>query len=239
MDNQSSGALTLKEILLGITDSLNEAQHKLRNMEPYDEYGRPNTMYQIPYLDFNLQVTSEFESTPQQTSTTAPQSPANDDAFPSKSAVYYKPKMMFRPMKPQQKTSQTSSEVVSTISGRFVATMPNEGVPQIVLRCNYQEPVLQNNIYSVPIEVVMENAAGEKLSGMRVEFNFNEDKTTLVNGTALTTTPSFDAQEVLTNGLGIATNTITIDPIDYNSGKVLFFDINAGTILKKISISKL
>jgi len=79
MDNQSSGALTLKEILLGITDSLNEAQHKLRNMEPYDEYGRPNTMYQIPYLDFNLQVTSEFESIPQETATPSAQSPSNDD----------------------------------------------------------------------------------------------------------------------------------------------------------------
>jgi len=239
MDNQSSGALTLKEILLGITDSLNEAQHKLRNMEPYDEYGRPNTMYQIPYLDFNLQVTSEFESIPQETATPSAQSPSNDDTLPSKQVIYYKPKMMFRPMKPQQKTSQTSSEVVSTISGRFVATMPNEGVPQILLRCNYQEPVLQNNVYTIAIEVVMENAAGEKLPGMRIEFNFNEDKTTQINGTPLTTTPSFDAQEVQTDGLGIAVNTLTIDPTDYNSGKVLFFDINAGTIFKKIAISKL
>ncbi len=234
MDNQASSALTLKEILLGITDSLNQAQHKLRNMAPYDEYGRPNTMYQIPYLDFNLQVTSEFESIPQ---TTAPltESVINPRALPQKQAMF------FRPAKPKSQSSNTSTEVVSTISGRFIATIPNEGVPQIILRCNYQTPVLapSGTVYEVPLEVVIENAAGEKMSGMRVEYNFNEDKTTLINGVAVTTPPTFDTQEMLTDGNGIALNTVYLDAVDYNSGKTLFFDINAGTILKKISISKL
>lgn len=239
MSNQSSSALTLKEILLGITDSLNEAQHKLRNMAPYDEYGRPNTMYQIPYLDFNLQVTSEFESVSQELPVQSVDTISNADAVPLRQAEFYQPKMMFRPIPAQSTSSQTSSEVVSTISGRFVATMPNEGIPQVILGCSYKEPVFQNGVYIVTLEVVMENAAGEKLPGMKVEFNFDEDKSEQINGVALTTNPSFDSQELQTNGLGITTNTITIDPTDYNSGKVLFFDINAGTITKKISISKL
>ena len=234
MDNQASSALTLKEILLGITDSLNQAQHKLRNMAPYDEYGRPNTMYQIPYLDFNLQVTSEFESIPQ--ANTPLTESVNHSAVPYKQAA-----MLFRPAKPKSQSNNTSTEVVSTISGRFIATIPNEGVPQIILRCNYQTPTLapSGTVYEVALEVVIENAAGEKMSGMRVEYNFNEDKTTLINGVAVTTPPTFDTQEMLTDGNGIAQNTVYLDAVDYNSGKTLFFDINAGTILKKISISKI
>jgi hypothetical protein len=232
MDNQASSALTLKEILLGITDSLNQAQHKLRNMAPYDEYGRPNTMYQIPYLDFNLQVTSEFENIPQ----TTEEAVINHTAIPQKQAA-----MLFRPAKPKSQSSNTSTEVVSTISGRFIATIPNEGVPQIILRCNYQTPTLapSGTVYEVALEVAIENAAGEKMSGMRVEYNFNEDKTTLINGVAVTTPPTFDTQELLTDGNGIAQNTVYLDAVDYNSGKTLFFDINAGTMLKKISISKI
>ena len=232
MDNQASSALTLKEILLGITDSLNQAQHKLRNMAPYDEYGRPNTMYQIPYLDFNLQVTSEFENIPQ----TTEEAVINHTAIPQKQAA-----MLFRPAKPKSQSSNTSTEVVSTISGRFIATIPNEGVPQIILRCNYQTPTLATSgtVYEVALEVAIENAAGEKMSGMRVEYNFNEEKTALINGAAVTTPPTFDTQEMLTDGNGIAQNTVYLDAIDYNSGKTLFFDINAGTILKKISISKI
>ena len=232
MDNQASSALTLKEILLGNTDSLNQAQHKLRNMAPYDEYGRPNNMYQIPDLDFNLQVTSEFENIPQ----TTEQAVINPRAVPQKQAA-----MLFRPAKPKSQSNNTSTEVVSTISGRFIATIPNEGVPQIILRCNYQTPILapSGTVYEVALEVAIENAAGEKMSGMRVEYNFNEDKTTLINGVAVTAPPTFDTQEMLTDGNGIAQNTVYLDAIDYNSGKTLFFDINAGTILKKISISKI
>ena len=52
----------LQDILLGVADSLNEAQQALRDVEPYDSFGRPNTVYQLPYLDFSLKVTSEFET---------------------------------------------------------------------------------------------------------------------------------------------------------------------------------
>ena len=60
MSQANKNALALHEILLSIADSLNVAQHELRSMPPYDEYGRPNTMYQLPYLDFSLEVNSEM-----------------------------------------------------------------------------------------------------------------------------------------------------------------------------------
>jgi len=239
MSNQSSGALTLKDILLGITDSLSDAQHKLRNMAPYDEYGRPNTMYQIPYLDFNLQVTSEFESASQNAI------PQQESIGEYTSAVAFqhmsdsKPKMMFRPVQSQGSSNEVSSEVVSTISGRFVATMPNDGIPQVILNCTYKDPLLQNGVYIVDLDVMIENAAGEKLSGMKVEFNFDEDKTNMLNGMPLVQTPTFNSQELYTDGLGMISNKIIINAVDYTSGKILFFDVNTGTITKKISISKL
>ena len=63
MSQSAYNSLALHEIVLSIADSLNEAQQQLRSMPPYDEYGRPNTLYQLPYLDFNLEVISQFEST--------------------------------------------------------------------------------------------------------------------------------------------------------------------------------
>jgi hypothetical protein len=47
-------SLALQDILLSIAEGLNKAQNELNNMQPYDEYGRPNTIYHVPYLDFNL-----------------------------------------------------------------------------------------------------------------------------------------------------------------------------------------
>ncbi|MGD1847500.1 MAG: hypothetical protein ACFB10_19095 [Salibacteraceae bacterium] len=67
MSTSTNNSFALQEILLGISDSLNEAQEALRDVAPYDAYGRPNTTYQLPYLDFDLKVTSEFET---QTTTT-------------------------------------------------------------------------------------------------------------------------------------------------------------------------
>jgi hypothetical protein len=56
-------SLALQDILLSMAEALNKAQNELNNMAPYDEYGRPNTIYHVPYLDFNLQVVTEFENT--------------------------------------------------------------------------------------------------------------------------------------------------------------------------------
>jgi len=63
-----STPLALQDILVSIADSLSQAQQQLSSMPPYDSFGRPNTLYQLPYLDLNIVLSAKFdidESTPE------------------------------------------------------------------------------------------------------------------------------------------------------------------------------
>jgi hypothetical protein len=57
-----STPLELNEILLSIADSLSQAQQQLNDMPSYDIYGRPTTIYQLPYLDFNIALAASYDS---------------------------------------------------------------------------------------------------------------------------------------------------------------------------------
>lgn len=227
--NTEGVALSLNEILLSISDSLNQAQNQLNNMAPYDEYGRPNTMYQLPYLDFNLQVTSEIESKTETTSDTSsmPVTPTNS-----------KYDMVFKPI-PSSTTNSSGqkSEMVSTISGRFVAIAPNQGAPQVYLECNYATPVLKNGKFEVELEVLLANTAGETIVGSNIEFNYDESSSNSLNPIAAQI-PLIDVAERQTDLQGKVTNIIKINAADYNAGRVIIITVNAGTISKSISISK-
>ncbi|WNW02485.1 hypothetical protein RRF68_03400 [Tenacibaculum sp. HL-MS23] len=229
-------SITLKEILLGISESLNEAQHQLRNAAPYDEYGRPNTLYTLPYLDFTLQVETELE-----TSSTA------DGTYDQSSSSYGKyamaempyspaPMMTYRPASKTSSTAETD-KITSSISGRFVAVMPNDGLPQLIIEAIPKQTNI-SNIYD--IEVAVFNSAGEKIPGALVEFNYNRDKTILLNtNSVLNHNTNFVKQgEVTTDVNGLAINTIQIDTTDYDAKNTIQIDINIGTVFTKISIQK-
>jgi hypothetical protein len=226
MSNQSqSTALALQDILLGIADSLNQAQQQLRNMPPFDEYGRPNTMYQLPYLDFNLEVTSEFTSVV-----------TNNPATPN----MLQNRIMFKALaNPNTSTSNASSnQIVSTISGRFVSVLPNEGLPQVVLECKNTSPVLQNGVYVFDLEAKLYTVNGEVYKNTRVEFNFDALKSKSINGVELQAQPIFTIKEGNTNLDGILTTKIKLSSTDYNSGHSFLFVINSGPLFQTISISK-
>lgn len=229
-------SITLKEILLGISDSLNEAQHQLRNAAPYDEYGRPNTLYTLPYLDFTLQVETQLE-TSSITNGTYEHSSGYGKYATSEMLYSPAPVMTYRPV---SKTSSSNEfdKITSSISGRFVAIAPNEGLPQLVIEAIPKQSNTNSNIYN--IEVTVFNSAGENIAGALVEFNYNSSKTELLNpNTALNHNTNFVKQgEVITNINGKAINTIEIDATDYNAKNSIQVDINVGTVFTKISIQK-
>ena len=179
MSQSSNTSLALHEILLGIADSLNQAQQQLRNMPPYDEYGRPNTMYQLPYLDFSLQVTSDFESTTQtSTPKASPTIPAIGNIGKVQSGL-----LRFNPQAVIATTSNNQkSHIASTISGRFVAVLPNEGVPQVNLTVATQGPELLSGIARFKITVSIANTLNEKFPNTTVEFNFDAETSQNING---------------------------------------------------------
>lgn len=253
-------AISLKDILLSISDSLNDVQTELRNMPPYDEFGRANTLYTLPYLDFNIKVEATTQSnagskgstTSGQNSHTndgnnsssheSPLDPSDFDdpssrrvASPGLYRKYGKEKehanaVMFGLTNPSKGNSSdsTSSKLTSSISGRFVAIPPNEGLPQIYL----QETIVQSGA-GYELTVLVGNSAGEKIAGVKVEINF------VPEASEVTTAPTLSAAEVYTSAqegdnYGV-TAPITI--LNLSAGKHYVFEINVGPISKLISIT--
>ncbi|AXG70881.1 hypothetical protein KORDIASMS9_03131 [Kordia sp. SMS9] len=234
----SNNALTLKQILLGISDSLNEAQNHLRNVKPYDEFGRPNTLYTLPYLDFNLQVEAEFEKE------TSSESPATESktARTSMAQTYqkgYARTLAFKPVASTNTSTDTkeSNKVTSTISGRFIAVVPNEGLPQMIINAT---PKATNTIHVFDIDVEVFNAAGEKISAALVEFNYNQQKTELLNPNATLNhnTTFLNTSEIRTDSNGKAQTQVQVDGVDFANGHILIIEVNVGNVLTKISIQK-
>ncbi|WP_298426302.1 hypothetical protein [uncultured Kordia sp.] len=231
----ANNALTLKQILLGISDSLNEAQNHLRNVKPYDEFGRPNTLYTLPYLDFNLQVEAEFEkeiSSEIQTS----QSP---ESLPYARSYQkgYERALAFKPVANTTTDTKETNKVTSTISGRFIAVVPNEGLPQMIINAT---PKATSNIHIYDIDVEVFNAAGEKISDALVEFNYNQTKTELLNPSATLNhgTSFLGTSEIRTDSDGKATIQVQVDGVDFANGNILIIEVNVGNVLTKISIQK-
>ncbi|WP_123955360.1 hypothetical protein [Flavobacterium cheongpyeongense] len=236
MSQSSNTSLALHEILLGIADSLNQAQQQLRNMPPYDEYGRPNTMYQLPYLDFSLQVTSDFESTTQTTNTKAnpslPVMPAIGNIGKVQSGL-----IRFNPQATIPTSTNQKSHIASTISGRFVAVLPNEGLPQVNLTVATQGPEIKGGIASFTITVSIANTLNEKFPNTTVEFNFDVETSQNING-VIVTPPVFSSMEGKTNLNGELTTTINLNINDYNNGRTFLIRVNSGSVSKSIAISK-
>jgi hypothetical protein len=233
----SVNSYALHDILLGIAESLNEAEQQLRNQPPYDAFGRPNTIYQVPYLDFNLQVTTEFESIDAvQTTENAGTTATNDK---------YDRRLLFSPAPRATSTSKSSTdtsrtEIFSSISGRFVANVPNEGLPQVILLTERTAVDVSGADPTFGITATVSNAANELLPNTKVEFNFDEARTNALNNPlVLVAPPTFDVGEVITGSDAKASATVTLPAAGYANTTEIFyvFILNVGPVTKLISIS--
>ncbi|MNK05425.1 hypothetical protein D3C87_233070 [compost metagenome] len=242
-------SLALHEILLSIADSLNEAQQQLRSMPPYDEYGRPNTLYQLPYLDFNLEVISQFES--QQTAQSdlillqeesgvsnlggaipIPTRPVAQRASATRA-------IRFTPFRSTETVSKNLGSITSTISGRFVAVMPNEGLPQIFLSCTTQYIASEGSEVEYKITVRALQPDNQPIVGQRIEVNFDAATSLGINSEEEVSTPVFmGAKDGYTNPSGEFSVTVRLDLSNYNSNKTFVFVANSGTQSSSIAISK-
>lgn len=237
MSNQSNTvALSLQQILLGISDSLTEAQSILNETAPYDQYGRPNVVYQLPYLDFKLQVTSSFESTREEDSSA--DQVLHPDALPTGKGKYYQSEaIMFKPVQVNE-TSTVKNEILSTISGRFIANVPNEGLPQVILSITSEKGAIVGNGQEYQLKVLLSNAAGERLASNLIELNFDDLSSNPLNGGQAVAIPTLDRAEARTDINGEVTFRITLPINDYNNGRYFVFTVNSGAVYKEFSLSK-
>jgi hypothetical protein len=260
-------SLALQDILLSIAEGLNKAQHELNNMAPYDQYGRPNTIYHVPYLDFNLQVVTEFagasgtqtagagigaaavaaalppvkaaakkgaaaKAAVAATAVAAAYAPA---ALPQRNLIRFMPVQAVAPV---DTATKNTARIESSISGRFVAVVPNEGLPQVFIMSETSPPVIKDSGYFVRIKATIKNVVGEVLTATRVEFNFDAAATTSLSGMPVTVPPVFSKNEGLTDATGNIETEVMLDKDDFNNGITFCFVINTSNIQKNISVSK-
>ncbi|MBM9593570.1 hypothetical protein [Roseitranquillus sediminis] len=97
---------TLESLIVGMAESLREAQEELSATPPLDGFGRPVPQYRIPYLDFEIgfRLVTETKSSGGM-------------------------RLIFAPVT----SSEAAREVTSRITGRFVSIPPGEGLPLPVL----------------------------------------------------------------------------------------------------------
>lgn len=271
-DQSKIHSLALQDILLSIADSLNQAQLHLNNVQPYDQFGRPNTTYHLPYLDFTLKVYSEFNETIEPVSDAAAAIPSGTNTGSGTSTTgttigSIKPNiagrvasqglaikaplgtpltksalLKFTPVTAGNKSQDNSTQIESTISGRFVAVVPNEGQAQILITCSNTTPVLasgSNPPYEFFIKAKVSNALNEQIANVRVEFNFDEVESEMMNGATISERPIFSISEGLTNSLGEITTKVSVKSVDYLAKKIFFFTINTSNIFQHLSISKM
>lgn len=263
MADSNIHTLALQDILLSIAEGLNKAQNELNNMAPYDEYGRPNTIYHVPYLDFNLQVVTEFENTtlPAQAPAADPMAaaqkvlakgaakktaakaaavaaPAVNTAF---AAAQPRSFLRFTPVHivaPVNSATKNTAKIESSISGRFVAVVPNEGLPQIFIISETTTPVISTGVYKFSIKVQLKNASNEIMTNTRVEFNFDAVTSNSLSTVPIANKPVFSKNEGLTDKDGRVDVDIALNATDFNNGGTFCFVINTSNIQKTISVSK-
>lgn len=137
---------SLEELLVSLAEGVRAAQQALDQAPLVSPDGRPLSTYHLPYLDFTVQVDVQTRS---------------DNGG--------RPVALMLLPRPSGSTS-SSSEVHSTISGRFIATPPGDGLP--VPRIGMGAGANIGGTAKITLEV--SNSAGERLARQRVELNIDD-----------------------------------------------------------------
>jgi hypothetical protein len=266
-------------------------------MPPYDIFGRPNTLYQLPYLDFNIVLSAKFDidetidtgilDNPASGATpTIGGNALNITRIKTKSLLFELPSTTkttvasllknkaSEPLETEGDTQKKnnekegennnggteedsfaeggSNESTTTISGRFVAVFPNEGLPQTLINvaCEKSKEQIKSSTTTYIIKVNLINTAGEKMAYQRIEFNYDEETTFLINREDISklykenviskdfkiSAPIFISQEELTDQDGYAETKVDVSNSDLKHNFTVVIRINTGIISKSISL---
>ncbi len=141
---------------------------------------------------------------------------------------------------PARNSGSTTHEIYSTISGRFVAVPPNDGMPQIGLTVTSASVAGETRKRAVTVTAGF--AAGGPVSGATVEFNVDADATGALN--ELTTPPVIDNTQVFQTGAvatddaGLAATVVDFAKVPTGIHKLLVV-VNIGPVRASLLISEL
>jgi hypothetical protein len=232
---------TIEDILVAIAQGIRDAQDRLNALEPFDEYGRPRPQYYLPQLDFTLKINAVESSTTE----TAP-APANQlrsfvPAAPGALGFAYRRAVPinFALASPTRSSSSTSNEVYSTITGRFVAVPPNEGMPQIALTVT--STAHPGGGRRRMIKVAAAYATGGPVGGATVEFNVDPVSTAALNQLpgplAVDNVRFFDSGAVVTDADGVAATAVDFAAAPAAASKLLVV-ANLGPVRASLLIAE-
>lgn len=202
---------SLEELLVSLAEGVRAAQNALNEAPLLGPTGRPVSSYQLPYLDFTVQVDMQTRT----------------DTGGRPVALMLMPRTL----------GTTSTEIHSTISGRFVATPPGDGLP--VPRIGMSSGVNIGGVAKITLEV--SNSAGERLADQRIELNIDDaDSARLSAARGLTTyvrTAGTRLQDAVlsTDAQGRAATQLRID--DAQPGKsVLVVVASIGPFSSRVAV---
>jgi hypothetical protein len=203
---------SIDDYLLGLADGIQKAQRQLSQMALVVQPGEAPVTYQIPRVDFELKMSFEMTTTP-------------DDGSTS---------LRFRPAGGRRGGGSTTTEASSVIRGSFVAVPVHGGKPPPVIRTTLR----RISSRKLEVTVTVTSAVGEKLSGIDVQFNVDRDLSKKLTPVADSSFPSavfdtsfmdeasFDQPSdlqpgtkfwdglVTTNEAGIAVGVLNVDPLE-------------------------
>lgn len=187
-DTSKFVAESLAELITGIADGVKDAQVSLSSASPVDSFGSPVPRYHLPYVDFDIKVEMETTET-----------------------TSGKRGLRILPMGNIQNKS-LHKDVTSTVSGRFVAIPPGEGIPIPILQVNSTRLSARKH----SIEVLASNSAGELLQNAQVEVNLNLELSQQLSSSRGITLNSLRRTALSlvvleTDEFGIASTELTVD----------------------------
>lgn len=223
MNGTTTVSLGLQELLVSLAESLNLAQRELREMPPADEYGRPNVLYHLPYLDFELHV--EFHTSRHNI---IPPDVTKSTAQPIKGAVGHSAnRLIFTPVAgvSLQRTAgeKHNQKYSSRIAGRFVAALPNDGLPPLRMLFTAEKITTTTegtSTYKLTVTVLYPD--GKPVPGKRVEINFDQYTTQQLNNNKKLTSPPLLSPSAMgfTDERGNFSTNVTISSADTNKNIV-------------------
>lgn len=169
---------SIEAMLVAIAEGVRDAQEALNAIPAIDSFGRALPTYHLPYLDFTIAVSVSTQTT--------------QDGRP------------FIRLMAAPRSSQ-SSDLRSTVSGRFVASPPGEGLPTAQLSIASQ-PSAAGHV----LRLTASNSAGEILAGQRIELNIDPTASAALSAGPAPTGRLKDAI-VITDEDGTAETEITFD----------------------------
>jgi hypothetical protein len=226
---------SIEEVLLALASGVAEAQEKLNRLEPFDAYGRPRPQYHLPYLDFSLKVSIQSL-----TSTTSGNSAARTLGNPEGTQLLSAPAPRIAlSLVPASSASKVNSEIVSTLSGRFVSVPPNDGMPQVALSMGLKK--LAKSRFQISVLAVRSD--GKPVVGGQVEFNIDAAMTESVNPTLAgkDMPPSasvLDQAVVTTDQTGSASCVADWDAVDNERLTKLFVKAQLGVLVSSVMIQR-